>query len=84
MRAARGMLKMSQAELAEQTGLSIPTVKALESDDEAIEKANMSTIKKIKETYEERGIKFTFSKDPDGGQVGEVGVRMSLQKSQLK
>lgn len=80
IRAARGMLKMSQAELADETGLSVPTIKSLEGSDEAIEKSHMSTIKKIKENYEKRGIKFTFSKDSDGMQIAEFGLKMSAKK----
>jgi transcriptional regulator with XRE-family HTH domain len=78
LRAARGFLKISQAELALASGLSLPTVKHLESDDEAINRANLMTVRKIKEVLEGRGIKFTFSKDSDRNQISEIGVKLLL------
>jgi transcriptional regulator with XRE-family HTH domain len=78
LRAARGFLKISQAELAMATGLSLPTIKGLEAEDEAIEKANLATIRKVKEALEIRGIKFTFSKGGEGDQISEVGVKLPL------
>lgn len=77
IRAARGILKISQAELAMITGLAIPTIKSLEGSDGAIEKANMSTINKIKDALEERGIKFVFTKGEDG-KVSDIGIKTPL------
>ena len=77
IRAARGFLKISQLELAMATKLSLPTIKNLESDDDAINRANLLTVKKIKEALEERGIKFTFHKG-DGDQISEIGVRLPV------
>ena len=84
LRAARGVLKISQAELALATGLSLPTIKNLENGDEAIEKANLLTIKKIKEAFEERGINFNFYKDSDNKQINEIGVSFLLPKNGTK
>ena len=77
IRAARGFLKISQAELALATELSLPTIKNLENDDKAIAKANFMTLKKIKDVLEGRGIKFTVYKG-DGDQISDIGVRLPL------
>jgi transcriptional regulator with XRE-family HTH domain len=76
IRAARGMLKMSQLELSLETGLSLPTIKNIETEDEAIKKAKFSSITKIKEALEAKGIEFIFNKD-ESGKISEVGVKIS-------
>ena len=72
IRAARGCLNMSQIELARETGISTNTIFRLEGDEKLLEKANLSTIKKIKSFFEDQGIKFLAS--PEGDGTGE-GLR---------
>lgn len=71
IRGARGFLNISQVELAKETGVSLNTVYRLESDDDSIEKASGSTLKKIKGFFENKGIVFLLSpKDGDGSGEG--------------
>jgi hypothetical protein len=72
IRAARGCLAISQVEVSKETEISLNTIYRLESDPEAVGKANMANIKKIKVFFEKRGIKFLPPSEPDG--TGE-GVR---------
>ncbi len=76
IRAARGLTRISQAELALETGLSIQTIKNYESSDEAIERASFVTIEKIKSILENKGVKFVFSKED--GKITEVGVKLKI------
>jgi predicted transcriptional regulator len=57
IRAGRAILRISQEELAKISGVSVVTIKRLESEEEEMT-ANYSTIKKIKKSLEDRGIKF--------------------------
>jgi transcriptional regulator with XRE-family HTH domain len=76
IRAARGLLHVSQLELAAETGLGLNTIKNLELSDEAIKKANWATIEKIIKALENKGVRFTFSKEKD-----EVGVKLRISNS---
>ena len=58
IRAARGMLKISAAELAKEAGLALFTIQRLEKEDKALQKASMETVAKIKKTLQNKGIKF--------------------------
>lgn len=58
IRAARAVLNLSALELSDIADVNPGTVRNLENSDDAIEKAEMKTIKKIKSALEERGIKF--------------------------
>jgi len=79
IRAARGFLGMSQFELATETGLSLHTIQKLEKEEEFIKKANFATIDKIKTTLENKGIKFTFSREKDeNGNFLEIGVKLNI------
>lgn len=62
IRAARGMLNISQLELAVDAGLNIATISKIENDEKAFENASMATIKKIKSALESRGIVFIIPK----------------------
>lgn len=79
IRAARGLLSISQVELAAESGLSLQTIKNLEQDEEAVKKASLMTVEKIKNTLENKGVRFTFSKERDekGGFL-EVGVKLRI------
>lgn len=70
IRAARGCLNISQLEMAKETGISLNTIFRIEGDEQLLERANLSTIKKIKTFFEERGIKFLSSPEGDGLGMG--------------
>jgi transcriptional regulator with XRE-family HTH domain len=74
IRAARGMLDMSQLELSNETGISINTISKIEKSQESMEKSGMETINKIKKALESRGIKFLPSKEEDGKIV--TGIKL--------
>ena len=77
IRAARGLLQISQVELSTDSGLSLQTIKNFEQDDEAIKKASFTTLEKVKVALENRGIRFTFSKEKDErGKFLEIGVKL--------
>ena len=63
IKAARALIKMSQLELAEKTGLHIATIKKIENHQEAIESASMKTIKKITSILEGNGVQFLFGQN---------------------
>lgn len=64
IRAARQLINMSQAELAELVDLSIVTIKRAESEREV--PISSETVDLIKETLEANGVKF----------IGVVGVKL--------
>lgn len=79
IRAARGLLSISQVELAADSGLSLQTIKNLEKNEESVKKASLLTIEKIKNTLESKGIRFTFSKERDEkGRIVEIGVKLHV------
>jgi transcriptional regulator with XRE-family HTH domain len=78
IRAARGLLKMNQAELAELTGISVQTIVRLESDENAAKKASLDTLMKIKNVFKEKGVKFIAPKNDDS--LNGVGVRLFTEK----
>lgn len=79
IRAARGFLGMSQFELATEAGLSLQTIKNLEQEEGVVRNANFSTIEKIKTTLENKGIRFTFSREKDeNGNFLEIGVKLNI------
>ncbi len=69
IRAARATHRWDQADLTEQSGVSLATVKRLKKMN-GIVKANRVTIQAIRRAFEETGIKFI----PENG--GEPGVRL--------
>ena len=73
IRAARGMLKMNAQELAEESGLNAATISRIEKDDIELEKAGITTIKKIKTALELKGIRFLKPKEE--GFIDGVGIR---------
>ncbi len=66
MRAARALLRWSARELAEKSGLSLPTVQRMEAAT-GIPSAMVRSIVAIKETLEAAGIEFI---DSNGGGAG--------------
>lgn len=76
IRAARGLSQMSQVELAANAGISLQTIKNLEKDDKLLSKASSITIEKIKEALENKGVRFTISKED--GKISEVGVKLAI------
>jgi len=79
IRAARGLLQISQVELSASAGLSLQTLKNFEKNDEAIKKASLMNLEKIKTDLESRGVRFTFSKEKDEqGRYLEIGVKLLI------
>lgn len=60
IRAARAFVNWSQTQLAEMSGVSLPTIKRMEKDTGG---SNFGNVKKVREALEEAGIIFT----PTGG-----------------
>jgi len=78
IRGARGLLKMSQTDLAKETGLSLQTIVRLESDEENIKKASLDTVMRIRNVLKEKGIKFIAPKNDQT--LNGVGVRLFTEK----
>lgn len=57
LRAARGLLNWTQATLSEQSGISLPTVKRLESS-EGLLRVRLDTIEKLRGALEAAGVEF--------------------------
>jgi len=74
IRAARGLLQISQVELAKKSGISLSTIKALENDDEAIKKSSLGIIEKIKNSLEKDNIRFISKRTND--ENIEIGVKV--------
>ncbi len=75
--AARGLIGISQAELAAKSKVSLSAIQKYEQDDEAISKAPVQLITQIKETLEKLGIEFLFTKN--GSKIVRVGVDIKLK-----
>ena len=73
LRAARGLLKWKQSELANASGVSLPTVKRLESMSGALP-VHTSTLAALQGALEQAGILFI----PENG--GGAGVRLAKPK----
>lgn len=69
IRAARGMLKWSARKLAEETGISLPTVQRMERDGGLDNTLNKNVVA-VQKALEKAGIEFL----PENG--GGVGVRL--------
>jgi len=74
MRAARGLLGWSQADLAEHSGVSLPTVKRMESVGPGRSSGN--TVQAVEDSLVKAGVQFI----PENG--GGAGVRLARPKSQ--
>ena len=84
IRQARATLKMSRVDLCDATNLSLKTIQRLEEDENELQKANLTTIKKIKNYFASRGIKFLFPKDENDGTKEGIGIRYYESKDQEK
>ena len=65
IRGARAMLGWSQQHLAAQAGVSLPSVKRLETGREQLS-AHTSTLAKVQNTLEKNGIVFIFKRQLTG------------------
>ncbi|MCH8318821.1 MAG: helix-turn-helix transcriptional regulator [Bacteroidetes bacterium] len=66
IKAARALLRLSAAELAKQSGVSLSTIQRLERFD-GIPPANMSSIMPLHEVFTKAGIEFLGTPDEDPG-----------------
>ena len=66
IKAARALLRLSAAELAKQSGVSLSTIQRLERFD-GIPPANMSSIMPLHEVFTKTGIEFLGTPDEDPG-----------------
>jgi transcriptional regulator with XRE-family HTH domain len=73
MRAARALLGMDQRELAERTGLSLPTIQRMEASEDFI-RGNVDSLMKLITGFKEAGIELISEGEmsPTGGR----GVRL--------
>ena len=67
IRAAKAMLKWSGEELANKAGVSLSTIRRIESQDGILEGQNMSTVMSIKSALENAGIEFIGSPEDKPG-----------------
>jgi transcriptional regulator with XRE-family HTH domain len=74
IRAARALLAWDQATLAKKSGISLPTIKRLETGPGELH-AHMRSITKIKSALEAAGIVFI-----DEGEAGGCGVRLGRRQ----
>ncbi len=75
MRAARGLLGMSQRQLAELASVSLPTIQRMESS-EGIVRTNVDTLVKVVDALEHAGVELI--RDTQASAEGGRGVRLSL------
>jgi len=73
MRAARALLGIDQRELAERSGLSLPTIQRMESSDGVI-RGNVDSLMKLVEALAVAGIELIGEGAPSSG--GGRGVRL--------
>ncbi|MGO8548568.1 helix-turn-helix domain-containing protein [Rhizobium ruizarguesonis] len=71
MRAARALLRMEQRDLAERSGVSLPSIKRLEQMTGALTATRVSTVEAIRTALETAGV--TFIAQNGGG----AGVRLA-------
>ncbi len=70
IKAGRGIVKMSQIELSERSGVSVPTIQNIENDEERARSATQETMGKLKTALENAGIKFIKALDESGNGAG--------------
>jgi len=76
MRAARALLGMDQRELAERTGLSLPTIQRMEASDGVI-RGNVDSLMKLIGGLNEAGVELIGEGAPST--AGGRGVRLKTQ-----
>lgn len=74
LRAARGLIRWGQKELAQASGISEPTIRRLEAMDGQLE-GHASTIRSLQSALEAAGVQFI----PENG--GGAGVRMAKPRA---
>lgn len=67
IRAAKAMLKWSGEDLAKKSGVSLSTIRRIESSDGVPERQNMKTVVAIKTALEKAGIEFIGTPDDKPG-----------------
>lgn len=73
LRAARALLSIDQRDLADMSGLSVPTIQRMESSDGVI-RGNVDSLTKLVAALEDAGIELI--NDGATSQVGGRGVRL--------
>jgi predicted transcriptional regulator len=73
MRAARALAGLDQKTLAEQAGVSLPTIQRMEASDGVV-RANVDTLVKVIEALERAGVELIGDGQPS--ERGGRGVRM--------
>jgi transcriptional regulator with XRE-family HTH domain len=73
MRAARALLGMDQRELAERTGLSLPTIQRMEASEDVI-RGNVDSLMKLIAGFEASGVEMIA--DGASSPAGGRGVRL--------
>ena len=78
MRAARALLGMDQRQLAELSGVSLPTIQRMEASEGTV-RGVVDTLTKVVETFERSGVELIGDNaaSPDGGRG--VRLRQSAQ-----
>jgi transcriptional regulator with XRE-family HTH domain len=74
MRAARALLQIDQRQLAELTGLSLPTIQRMEASDGVV-RGNVDSLMKLVEALQRAGIELINQGAPS--HTGGRGVRLS-------
>lgn len=80
IKAGRGIVKMSQLDLSERSGVSVPAIQNIEADEEKAKKAKQETIRKLKNALEQAGVRFIRAKDENGNGAGVV-LQLENKKS---
>lgn len=75
IRAARALVRMEQKELAERSGVSLPSIKRLEQMEGALTATRVSTVEAIRSALEKAGIEFIAENG------GGAGVRLAKPAS---
>ncbi len=64
IRAARAMVRMEQAALAEAAGVSVETIKRLEAQDGPLLSGRIATLSAIEKALTKAGVEFTNGDEP--------------------
>jgi len=78
LRAARALLGIDQRQLAERSGLSLPTIQRMEASDDMI-RGNVDSLMKLVSALDAAGIELINDNMPSSG--GGRGVRLKAGKS---
>ena len=75
IRAARGLLKMSQVELSLLTDINISSIKKYEMDDKFLRRTNLIKLNKILKVFKERNIEFFEKQEEDGSTTMGAAIK---------